>query len=162
MSFNTHIEADAKVRLSWKEGKGPTRGRFTSEATEKMTQKSPLCLRSTHDTTHHQEQRKAHTSSLTHHHKSLCTNTLKGISLSQKEHVICTKWQWIFSTNLILHNTIAIVITYFSARGAPLNKEKDSSISVVPTGSICSEVTKLCLRTMGQRNQLPSAEGWET
>lgn len=58
---------------------------------------------STHDTFHHQKQREAHASRLTHHHrKSLCTNTLKGISLSQKEHVICTKWQWVFSTNLIL------------------------------------------------------------
>lgn len=70
------------VRLNWREGKGPRL--FHRGTTERMTSKSPICLRSPHDPAHHQKQHGV-TSSLTHHWKGLCTNTLEGNSLSQKE-----------------------------------------------------------------------------
>lgn len=77
------IKANTKVRLNWKEGMG--HGYVSSGAAERMAWQSPVCLQSPGDPAHHRRQLKANASAFAHHRKGLCTNTLEGISLSQKE-----------------------------------------------------------------------------
>lgn len=67
--------------------------------------------------------------SLTQHCKRLCTNTLKGISLSQKEHMSFVPNGNGFSAQTILSWHYSNNHLLFSKR-TPLNKEKDSLISV--------------------------------
>lgn len=99
---------------------------FSPVATERMTEKSPVCPPEILSG-RHRKQREANASSFTHPPTvRVCVQTHSRASLFHRKNT-CHLYQMAmdFQHKQYFHNTI-VIITYFSARGTPLNKGKDS------------------------------------
>lgn len=131
LKLSTHT-ARQILKSGWVGKRKRGRDHFTSEATERMTEKSPVCLLSPRDTVCPLPKAAWGWCFFIHSPNtvSVCVQTHSRASLFHRKNT-CHLYQMAmdFQHKQYFHDTIVIII-YFSARGTPLNKEKDSLISV--------------------------------